>query len=79
MNQSFANVLEAALALPEADQFQLVDALVAKLGPQAVDPFDEAWRAEIRRRCEEIDAGRMQLTPWEVVRDRVRRKHQANG
>ena len=30
--------------------------------------IDEAWRAEVRRRCEKIESGETKLIPWEEVR-----------
>ncbi|MBY0528524.1 MAG: addiction module protein [Gemmataceae bacterium] len=75
MSSTVEQVLQTALALSEADQFELLDALLARLEPGTGAPLD---RLELDRRCTEIDAGEATLTPWEEVRDRVRQKYQSN-
>jgi hypothetical protein len=56
-------VLQAALALPEEDRFELIEALVVASNPPGVPPFDESGRAVIRRCSAEIDGGTAQLIP----------------
>ena len=72
-------LLQAVLALPEADRWQFVDALLATLPPESEAPLDEAWLKEIRHRSAEYDAGRMTASPWEEVRERVRQRHESHG
>jgi putative addiction module component (TIGR02574 family) len=74
MNESFNNVFQAALALPETDRVQLVDALIETLEPDDAAPLDDAWLAEIERRSREFDEGKVQAIPWEVVKERARRR-----
>lgn len=79
MNESFNNVFQAALALPETDRVQLVDALIATFEPDAAAPLDDAWLAEIERRSREFDEGKVQPIPWEVVKERARRRTNADA
>jgi putative addiction module component (TIGR02574 family) len=66
-------VLQAAMALPETERAELVDSLIATLNTDS-PPLSDEWMREIRRRSEEIDAGKVELIPWSVVRARVRSK-----
>jgi putative addiction module component (TIGR02574 family) len=67
-------LLQAALALPEDERLELVEAFLSSQGSSDKLPFDPAWLAEVERRSAEIDAGTVELAPWTVVRDRFRRK-----
>jgi hypothetical protein len=71
-------LFQAALALPEEDRWELLDALLAAQDQADRLPFDPAWLGEIRRRSAEVDAGAVPLTPWSVVRERVRRSSQTH-
>ena len=42
--------LQAALALPEQERFELVEALLASHAPPKELPFDLVWLEEVRRR-----------------------------
>jgi len=65
-------ILEAALELPEKDRETLVDKLAASLhGGFASAEIEQAWAAEIERRCADVDAGRAILRDWDEVRDEI--------
>jgi len=66
MTAAVDHLLQAALTLPEADRWQLVDALLATLPPETAAPLDEAWVKEIQQRSADYDAGRMGSATWEV-------------
>lgn len=74
MSPAAEQILQAALALPEEERQELVDALLVETTAASGLPFDPAWLGEIQRRSAEIDAGTARLTPWSVVRERVRRR-----
>ena len=59
-------VLELAMALPAAERFRLVEALIA--AEQSPPPFDESWREVVQRRSAELDAGTAKGVPWAEVR-----------
>jgi putative addiction module component (TIGR02574 family) len=67
MTKNAQEVLQVALALDEAERAEIVAALLSSLEPADVG-VEEAWREEIRRRVAEIDAGEVELVPWETVR-----------
>lgn len=73
MNPATEQVLDAALALPEGDRLELVEALIVSLqSSEDEPPLDDAWREVIARRSAEIDAGAVALVPWSEVKRRAR-------
>jgi putative addiction module component (TIGR02574 family) len=77
MEKEAADLLAKALRLPDEARAALADSLLESLDTEVDDGAEEAWRQEIHRRLAEIDAGAVQLVPWEEARkrlgDRVRR------
>jgi putative addiction module component (TIGR02574 family) len=60
-------VLTLALDLPDADRAEIAAVLLESLEPQPeVEP---AWREEVARRIAAIDAGEVDMVPWERVRE----------
>lgn len=73
MSQDVQQLLQAALALSDEEQLQLVAALVAAVDERGLRPVDDHWLEEIRRRSAEYDAGGVRPIPWAEVRERARR------
>lgn len=63
-------VFSAASQLPAADQFRLID----ELWTAKQSPLSEEWLAEIAKRSDELDAGKVKTVPWEVVRANALRR-----
>ena len=74
MTPATEHVLQSALALPEEERIQLVEALLAKCDESLARPFDAAWLAEVQKRSAQIDSGTATLTPWSEVKRRVRER-----
>ena len=74
MSPATEHLLQSALALPEEERLQLVEALLAECDQALTRPFEDAWLAEIQRRSAQIDAGTAILTPWPEVKRRVRER-----
>ncbi|MGE4068693.1 MAG: addiction module protein [Vicinamibacterales bacterium] len=73
MTKAAAAVLADALRLSDEARAELAAELLASLdGPEDADA-QQAWETEIGRRIEEIEAGRMPLESWDVVRQRIGR------
>jgi putative addiction module component (TIGR02574 family) len=72
MNGDVDQVLDAALALPNGDRVELVEAILASLRPEDRPPFDESWRPVIERRSRELESGRVAGIPWADVKERAR-------
>ena len=63
--------LEAeVLNLPVADRSRLLDKLITSL--DADQAVEDAWKAEAKRRDEEIESGTVQAIPGDVVLARLR-------
>ena len=71
MDTRVRTVLDEALRLSEPDRAALVDALLESLEPAADAQVETAWRAEIRRRIEEVESGEVETVPWPEVRERL--------
>jgi putative addiction module component (TIGR02574 family) len=64
-------VLAEALRLDPEDRTELAIELLGSLeGPSDADA-DGAWALEIERRVEAIEAGTVNLEPWEDIRRRI--------
>ncbi|MGC1273188.1 MAG: addiction module protein [Planctomycetaceae bacterium] len=74
MDSTVEQVLDAALALPDGDRVELVEALIASFRPEDRPPFHESWREVIQRRSEELRTGQVAPVPWEEVKNRAREK-----
>jgi putative addiction module component (TIGR02574 family) len=68
---SIEQLFQAAQSLPEADQVELIDALITALDEAKPHPRDAAWLQEIQRRSAEYDAGQVTPIPWAEVRTRL--------
>jgi putative addiction module component (TIGR02574 family) len=67
-------LLKESLALPAEERVYLAEAILASCDPSGDLPFSPTWIVEAKRRCAEIDAGGVTLTPWDDVKRRVRQK-----
>jgi putative addiction module component (TIGR02574 family) len=66
-------LLEQALRLPEHDRAEIATRLLESLDPETQRDIDEAWAAEIERRCAAVDAGTLATSDWNDVRARIER------
>jgi putative addiction module component (TIGR02574 family) len=74
MSPTVDNVINNALALPNGDRVEIVEAILASLRPEDRPPFDESWREVILRRTEELRSGKVAGVPWSEVKARVRKR-----
>ncbi len=71
MTKQALELLQQALALPEADRAALAGSLLESLD-QVVDADAElAWKNEIARRISDLDSGKAKTIPWEELRSRL--------
>lgn len=75
---SFASVsagakkfLEEALSLSGTDRADIAASLIKSLDVAEEEAADEAWAAEIERRCAELDRGEAVTSDWAAVRRRI--------
>jgi len=57
-----------ASELSEEERAALAGLLIESLESERDEGVDEAWAAEIARRVEELESGRVKPVPWETVR-----------
>jgi putative addiction module component (TIGR02574 family) len=69
-----ATLLDQALRLPEHERAKIAARLLESLDETAQSDVDEAWAAEIERRCAAVDAGELQTSDWKDVRERIERE-----
>jgi putative addiction module component (TIGR02574 family) len=62
-------VLEAALALPEAERAEVAAELLATLGPEDATLADDELATELERRLEECRQHPSATIPWSVLKD----------
>ena len=68
MERNLKEVFQDAAQLPERDRATLAGLLIETLDPVSEPDVEAAWAAEIESRVAEIDAGSVELIPWEDVR-----------
>lgn len=78
MSQTVADLLNAALALPEEERAELTELLAASLTspPSSLHP---EWFGEVRRRAAEVDSGQVKPVPWDEVRRQAQAQLGAGG
>ena len=64
-------ILQDVLALPEQERAEIAARLIESLDNGAEAGVDEAWAAEIERRCAALDAGQAVTSDWQDVRRRI--------
>jgi putative addiction module component (TIGR02574 family) len=65
-------ILDEALALPDDERAELIEALSDSLHPAPVELTPEQ-NAELEGRIAELERGDVEAVPWEEVEARVRR------
>jgi putative addiction module component (TIGR02574 family) len=71
MTKAKENILANALRLGLSERAELATELLASLDGPAESGAAAAWEAEIKRRVQALDAGTLELEPWDEVRRRI--------
>jgi len=71
MTKPMAAVLADALRLDDEARAALAAELLGSLDGPGDPDAESAWDVEIQRRIAAIEAGTIQLEPWELVRQRI--------
>jgi putative addiction module component (TIGR02574 family) len=64
-------LLDSALKLPSEDRARIAAELIASLDGIPEAGVEAAWDAEVERRIEQVDQGKVQLLDWNVVKAEV--------
>jgi len=67
MNSEVMSITEKMLHFSTPTRAYLAEILLESLDYEEDFPVSKEWLNEIRRRCEEIDKGKVQLIPGETV------------
>lgn len=59
------------MKLAPDERATLMRLLIDTLDSESDDDAEHAWRVEIERRIKEMDAGAVELVPWEELRARL--------
>ena len=68
------SIINEALALPEEERLDIVDALLASIYKTS-DEIDQAWKVELERRMASVESGEATLIPAEEVFAELRRRY----
>lgn len=74
MNTQAGQILQTALGLHPNDQAEIAASLIQSLDEEADRDVDVAWSDEIKRRIDAIDAGQVQLVPWDEIISSMRER-----
>jgi putative addiction module component (TIGR02574 family) len=72
MNARVDQLLDEVLALPVDERSAVAVALLDSLEEADADTVSSAWREEVRRRRDELRAGKVLPIPWVEVKQRFR-------
>ena len=78
MTRNASELLEAALALPEAERAELAERLTESVRPETGRLHPE-WESELRRRADELDSGAVRGVPLAEAMQTVRSQLAAGG
>ena len=76
---SFDQILKAAMALPPHEQRGLIGHLYLNLQETGEDILSAEWLAEIQRRSDEIDQGKVKLISGTELKRRIERLKKSVG
>jgi putative addiction module component (TIGR02574 family) len=68
MEPNLEEIFREATQLPERDRATLAGLLIETLDPVSESDVEAASSEEVKRRVTEVDAGAVELIPWEEVR-----------
>jgi putative addiction module component (TIGR02574 family) len=72
MTQEAHELLQRALALPESERAELAGNLISSLDTAVDSDVDARWQAEVVRRAQEVESGKVRTIPWEQVHQKGR-------
>ncbi len=71
--RKFTEILEEARGLPYGERAELIEQLIADSAKHLDPAIEKAWGDEALRRLKEIEDGKVQMIPGEVVAARMRK------
>jgi putative addiction module component (TIGR02574 family) len=74
MSLTTERIFEDVLSLSEDQRAELAVRLLQSLDHESDPDAEEAWAAEIERRCAAVDAGEITLSDWYDARRRIEKE-----
>lgn len=71
MSITVKDLLTQASILDAHDRAKLAGLLLDNLEPKVDKDIESAWLREIERRVHELDAGNVDLVPWEDIKEKL--------
>jgi putative addiction module component (TIGR02574 family) len=71
MGEDVTELLKNALTLPAEARAALASSLLESLDDSVDRTAKEEWNAEIARRLQELDSGKVKPVPWEAARRQI--------
>jgi putative addiction module component (TIGR02574 family) len=68
MGRKLQELFREAAELPERDRAELAGLLIESLEAEPDRDVEAAWAEEVERRIRQVDAGEVEMIPWEQVR-----------
>ena len=75
MDRTAAQVLDDALALPDAQRKRVADRIYESLNGDSQDAIDEAWVVECERRSAAMDQSEVKPLDWDDTLQRLRDRY----
>ena len=73
MPMTLEQIVEEASRLPREQMAEVVDRLTSALHTEIEPEIEMAWKQETRRRLAELENGKVQAVPGDVVSSRIRK------
>jgi putative addiction module component (TIGR02574 family) len=71
VGEDVTELLKKALTLPAEARAALASSLLESLDDSVDRTAKEEWNAEIARRLQELDSGKVKPVPWEAARRQI--------
>jgi putative addiction module component (TIGR02574 family) len=75
MTTEAMDIIERVELLPIDMKIELVDKILESLTPTQKE-IDELWKAEVERRIDEVESGKVKTIPGDEVFAKIRGRHQ---
>ena len=69
MNAHASQILQIALKLKEKERAEIAAILMQSLDEDADPSAEEEWDAEIQKRLDEIDSGKVKMLSWQEIEE----------
>ncbi len=76
MKPELENIADQALDLSSLDRAYLAEILLESLDFGEDFPLSDEWYNEVRRRCRDIDSGKVELIDGETALNKIRMKYE---